>query len=117
VKWLVDAQLPQRFGEWRRNQGEDVLHSIELPVANRTNDQEICRIADHENRIVVTKDRDFFDSFWVAGAPKKLVYFRLGNITNRELLAYAVSEFPKLQKLMSQYRCVEWTRHGFIVHA
>lgn len=72
MKWLVDAQMPRRFAEWMRDQGEDVVHTTGLPMANRTTDTEICRIADQQNRIVVTKDRDFFDSFWVVGSPKQL---------------------------------------------
>lgn len=116
MKWLVDAQLPLRFADWMRDQGEDVVHSIELPMANRTTDQEICRIADRENRIVVTKDRDFFDSFWVSGSPKQLLYVRLGNISNSALLSLASTEFTTLRTLMSKHRCIEWTDAGFIVH-
>lgn len=116
MNWLVDAQLPGRFAEWIRQQGEDVIHSSELPMGNRTTDEEICRIADRENRIVVTKDRDFLDSFWVSGTPKRLLYVRLGNLSNEALLTLAASEFQELRKMISQQRCVEWTSSGFIVH-
>ena len=116
MNWLVDAQLPHRFADWIRNKGEGVVHSTELPMGNRTTDQEICRIADRENRIVVTKDRDFLDSFWVSGSPKRLLYVRFGNLSINALLELAENEFPKLLILISQHRCIEWTSSGFIVH-
>ena len=79
MKWLIDAQLPLRFAEWIRDQGDDVVHSSELPKGNRTSDREICRIADQEDRIVVSKDRDFLDSHKVLGSPKRFVFARFGN--------------------------------------
>ena len=117
MKWLVDAQLPRRFSEWMAMQGEEVTHASELPMGNRTTDQEICRIADQENRVVVTKDRDFLDSFWVLGTPKQLVCVKLGNLSNETLLTLASREFTKMRTLISQHRCIEWRSSGFIVHA
>jgi predicted nuclease of predicted toxin-antitoxin system len=37
-------------------------HTSSLPDGNRTSDRQLADIADSENRVVVTKDRDFRDS-------------------------------------------------------
>ena len=54
MKFLVDAQLPRRLSRQLRVSGHDVVHTLDLPSGNRTTDAEIMRIADSEERIVVT---------------------------------------------------------------
>lgn len=39
MKFIVDAQLPQRLALWFRYQGFDCVHTIELPEANQTQDE------------------------------------------------------------------------------
>ena len=63
MKFLVDAQLPQRIARFLRAKGYDVLHTQDLPDGNATPDSEINRISIQEQRIVVTKDADFIQSF------------------------------------------------------
>jgi predicted nuclease of predicted toxin-antitoxin system len=61
VKFLVDAQLPLRLARSISTAGHDVVHTSELRDGNRTTDAVIARLADSEDRVVVTKDRDFRD--------------------------------------------------------
>ncbi|NET74389.1 MAG: hypothetical protein F6K62_26810, partial [Sphaerospermopsis sp. SIO1G2] len=82
MKFLVDAQLPKRLATWLANQGHDVLHTLDLPQGNQTPDAEITQRSIAENRIVVTKDSDFVDSFWLNLGPYKLFLISTGNITN-----------------------------------
>ena len=35
MKFLVDAQFPQRFAGWLRDAGHDARHTLELPEQNR----------------------------------------------------------------------------------
>lgn len=62
MKFVVDAQLPRRLSRQLHEYGHDVMHTLDLPSGNRTTDAEIMRIADREERIVVTKDEDFVQS-------------------------------------------------------
>jgi predicted nuclease of predicted toxin-antitoxin system len=62
VRFLVDAQLPARLARFLSSAGHDALHTSELPDGNRTTDRRIAEVADDDNRVVVTKDRDFRDS-------------------------------------------------------
>jgi hypothetical protein len=61
VKFLVDAQLPNRLVALLKRAGNDAKHTIELPNGNRSTDREVAEIADVEGRVVATKDRDFRD--------------------------------------------------------
>ena len=87
MKFLVDAQLPARLARLLNEHGHDATHTSELPNANCTPDDEIAAIADAEDRVVVSKDRDFRNSHFLKGTPRKLLVVRTGNITNDDLLA------------------------------
>lgn len=62
MKFLIDAQLPLRLSNLLAEADHDSIHTSDLPDGNRTSDHQLADIADSENRVVVTKDRDFRDS-------------------------------------------------------
>lgn len=86
MKFLIDAQLPARLARQLNDFGHDAIHTLDLPERNRTTDAEISRMADIEERIVVSKDRDFRDSHLLRWTPARLLVVSTGNITNRQLL-------------------------------
>ena len=65
MKFLVDAQLPRRFANWLNEAGHDVLHTLDLPQKNLTPDNKLIAHATQEDRIVISKDTDFVQSFLV----------------------------------------------------
>ena len=69
---LVDAQLPQKLATLLSSNGHEVIHTVWSPDKNRTKDDYICRLADAENRIVVSKDADFVTPHFLLGSPPKL---------------------------------------------
>lgn len=73
VRFLVGAQLPKRLASGLVGAGHDAIHTLNLSRANRTPDDDICRVADEENRIVVTKDGDFMYSFFVQARTAQLL--------------------------------------------
>lgn len=86
MKFLIDAQLPARLARQLNDSGHHAVHTLDLPGQNRTTDAEISRVADIEDRIVVSKDRDFRDGHLLRGTPARLLVVSTGNITNRQLL-------------------------------
>ena len=58
MNFLVDAQLPRRMTTWLAAAGCDVIHTLDLPDANQTTDDQVNEVADREQRVVVTKDAD-----------------------------------------------------------
>jgi len=88
MKFLVDAQLPKKLALRLREAGHDAIHTLDLANANRTSDAEINAISIAEQRVVITKDSDFVDSFLVQKKPWKLLLISTGNISNRELESY-----------------------------
>ena len=86
MKFLIDAQLPQRLARWLRSKGHDAVHTLDLPAGNRTTDAAINELSLSEQRIVVTKDGDFVDTFLLSQAPYRLLLISAGNISNPDLL-------------------------------
>ena len=82
MKFLIDAQLPRRLARRLGSIGHDAVHTRDLPAGNRTTDGEICRFADPNGRVVVTKDADFVSSYLLSGRPGRLLLVSVGNITN-----------------------------------
>jgi predicted nuclease of predicted toxin-antitoxin system len=51
-----------------------------------SSDDEINRLSLAENRVVITKDSDFYDRYTRQKESSKLLYLTTGNISNPELL-------------------------------
>jgi predicted nuclease of predicted toxin-antitoxin system len=80
MKFLVDAHLPKRLARLLQQLGYDAIHTLDLPEQNRTDDTTIIQIAIASERIVVTKDSDFSNSFWLVHKPPQLLLVSTGNI-------------------------------------
>jgi predicted nuclease of predicted toxin-antitoxin system len=87
-----------------------------LPNANRTSDDEIAALAEAEDRVVVTKDRDFRDSYLLRGTPQRLLVVTTGNITNHDLLALVRANLAAIVASFDDATFVELTADRIIVH-
>jgi len=97
VKVLIDAQLPIRLKLWLLERGVDTLHAIDLPNKEFSTDKEIIEIAEKDQRVVITKDSDFFKHFLLNGVPRKIIFVTTGNISNTDLLKLFGSNFKKIK--------------------
>jgi predicted nuclease of predicted toxin-antitoxin system len=116
MKFLVDAHLPRRLAFWLRHAGYDAVHTLDLPNKNRTTDDEINNISIQEQRIVITKDGDFVDSFFIKGKPYKLLLVSTGNITNAQLESKFVPTIPAIVTAFTMHGYVELSRTALIIH-
>lgn len=85
-----------------RWKGFDAIHTTHFHEGHLLQDAQIAKIALDENRIIVTKDSDFPDSFFLKGAPPRLIYLRLGNIRNRELTAFLEARWTLVEGLLAE---------------
>ena len=116
MKFLVDAQLPVRLSHLLKSLGYDTIHTKELFLQNATPDSEINAISLREQRIVITKDIDFWDSFYIRQEPYKLLLITTGNISNKELEALLLRNLEQLAELFLQYSLIEMNRDTVTVH-
>lgn len=85
MNFIVDAQLPRALCGVLREAGYDALHTSELPEQNRTPDRTINALSVSEQRVVISKDTDFYYSHVLYGRLYKLLLIRTGNIGVRDL--------------------------------
>lgn len=116
MRFLVDAQLPVRLARVLRQAGHDVVHTIKLPDQNGTSDSEISRISVEQERVVITKDADFLESFLIEQVPYKLLLVTTGNIRNSELIELLEVSLERVVELFGQCSYIELSRDSVIVH-
>ena len=116
MKFLVDAQLPVRLARFLQASGYDTIHRKDLPQQNATSDTEINAVSLQQNRIVITKDADFVNSFLTIQQPYKLLLITTRNIKNSELEALLLENSPSLIELFNQHFYIEINRNLIIVH-
>ena len=104
---MVDNQLPVALTRWLTAQGEDAVHVLELGL-DATPDTEIWTRAAAENRIVVSKDEDFFHLANRNGDTGLLLWVRVGNCRVAALLSRFAAQWPAVQQgFASGQRIVE----------
>ncbi|MGJ3254090.1 MAG: DUF5615 family PIN-like protein [Elainellaceae cyanobacterium] len=116
MKFLIDAQLPIRLARLLREAGYDIIHTRELPQQNATPDSIINSISIQEERIVITKDSDFVDSFLTVQQPYKLLLITTGNIKNTDLEILFTTNLSLIVDLLSRHNYIELSRDSVIVH-
>lgn len=107
MRFLIDAQLPYRLKHWLADKGNDCLHTLDLPEKNNTADSRIIAIAVSEDRILVSKDRDFLNIKILHNRPKRLLLITTGNVDNDKLLDIFKANFEAITKLFETYELVE----------
>src|SRR5437667_3584377 len=110
MKFLVDAHLPRRLCAVLVQHGHDAVHTVELPAKNATKDQVIDQTSLDDQRVVISKDTDFFYSHVLHGRPWKLLLVRTGNISMRDLCALFEHNLPTIEAALQSHTLVEIDR-------
>jgi predicted nuclease of predicted toxin-antitoxin system len=116
MKFIVDAQLPRRIARFLQDAGYDAIHTLDLPQQNSTPDSSINDLSIAQERIVITKDSDFVDSFLTIQKPYKLLLISTGNIKNSELDTLLETHLSQIIDLLSEYDYVEINQTDIITH-
>lgn len=115
MKFLIDAQLPDRLAQLLDRTGHDAVHTTDLPAGNRSTDSQIARFADDDGRVVVTKDRDFRDGHLLERSPQRLLVVATGNITNNALLSLVESHLDAIISALDDADFVELSRDALSI--
>ena len=117
MKFIVDAQLPKSLSDLINTKGQDSIHTLDLPDKNKTQDGFITRLATDEQRIVITKDADFLESYILRKEPPKLLLIKTGNIRNKELISLFDRNIELIVDLFLSHSLIEVTKEEIVVHA
>ncbi len=110
MNFVVDARLPSSLAVLLGAHGPEAIHTGSLPAKNQTRDGEINELSLREERVVMTKDTDFFYSHILQGRPWKLLLVRTGNIGTRELKAIFTRNLPAILAALQSHTLVELDR-------
>ncbi len=102
MKFLCDVHISFKIPKLLVSLGFEAIHVNDILDKWYTTDKDICSYADLNDMIVITKDSDFRDSFFIKQTPKKLVKINLGNISNQELIQILSENIVAIQKLNSK---------------
>jgi predicted nuclease of predicted toxin-antitoxin system len=116
MKFIVDAQLPTALSKFLTIKGFDVIHTDDLPNKEFSTDKEIREISFKEERIVITKDADFLDSYYITGVPERLLLVSTGNIKNKDLILLFDSNIDQIVELFNDHSFIELNNAELLGH-
>lgn len=67
---VIDAHFPRNLVWLFQEVGVLAFHTLGMPNQNQTTDNQILDFADLNDCVVMTKDADFVDSFYLQNRPK-----------------------------------------------
>jgi predicted nuclease of predicted toxin-antitoxin system len=104
MKFICDVHISYKLQRYLISQGHVAFHVNELPEKWNTRDKDICHFADTEDCIIITKDADFIDTYYIKKSPRKLIKINLGNIATFQLIQLLSEVLPLLQNVMQRER-------------
>ncbi len=104
MRFLCDVHISIQLAKRLSEAGCDCVHVNRLPERWHTTDQVVARIADLEDRILITKDSDFRDSHIIKGIPRKLIKVNLGNIPSPTLIQMILDHLDEIERLNERDR-------------
>lgn len=114
MKFIIDAQLPRKLSYFLSEKGYDCIHTLDLPNGNKTQDSEINGISIEQERIVISKDSDFYNSYLQKVEPFKLIYLTIGNVSTKKLIDIFEKNHEKIFEEIEFNSVVEVTSSSII---
>jgi predicted nuclease of predicted toxin-antitoxin system len=107
MRFILDAHLPQSLREVFRLAGHDAIHTLDLPEKNSSKDAALNEVSISEERVVVTKDTDFYYSHVLHNRPRKLVLVRTGNLGLKETKQMFAEHLQAIEEALQTCSLVE----------
>ena len=102
MRFLCDVHISYKLTKHLISKGFESIHVNEILDKSETKDSDLCRFADQNNYVIISKDSDFRDSYFVKRTPKRLIKINLGNIPNQQLINIFNDNIDLIQKLDSK---------------
>ncbi len=114
MKFLIDQDVYGVTTKFLIDGGHDVIMVAQIGLA-QASDEEILRVAESENRIVVTRDRDYGNLVFVRAIGTGVIYLRVLPKTVNEVhneLAKVIENYSEVE-LKGAFVVVEPDGHRF----
>jgi predicted nuclease of predicted toxin-antitoxin system len=107
MKFLIDAHLPPGLRAVFRAAGHDAIHTLDLPDQHVSRNGLLNEVSMSEQRVVVTKDTDFYYSHLLQGRPWKLMLVRTGNLALKATKQMFETHLPAIEAALQSCTLVE----------
>jgi predicted nuclease of predicted toxin-antitoxin system len=104
MKFLCDVHISFKLVNALNQLGYECVHVNNILDKWFTKDEAITKFADKNDYIIITKDADFRNSFFINRTPKKLLKVILGNITNNDLIKIITECMPKIENVSQNHK-------------
>ena len=104
MRFLCDVHISYKVVKFLSDLGHEVIHVNTILEKWHTKDTDICKHADSNELIGITKDYDFRDSFFLRQTPRKLIKINLENISTNELIT-SLSEIMDALERINENSC------------
>jgi len=116
MKFLCDVHISLRISKHIVQLGFESEHVNNILDGCNTKDSDIARFADMNKMILITKDRDFKNSFLLNQTPSRLIKVNLGNVSNKVLTQIFERNIEDIGRLYiaSEKFMIEINQHGML---
>ena len=73
MRFLCDVHISYKIAKHLTEFGYEAIHVNNILNKSETSDTEIARFVDKNDFVLITKDSDFRDSYFITGTPKKII--------------------------------------------
>ena len=101
MRLLLDANLSYRLVKPLQELFPGTTHVLNQQL-NAAEDLAIWQFARQNNFTIVTQDNDFFELASLKGHPPKVIWLRLGNTANLNVLHQIQAHFTDIQQFIEQ---------------
>ena len=99
MHWLADENLHADLVEWLRGRGDDVVYVIENTRAIA--DDVVLDLADLDDRIAITQDKDFGTLVFAEGRrPRGVVLLRIGSVSAAAMIERFSQVWPRIELVL-----------------
>ena len=102
MKFICDVHMPIRLSKFLAMHGTESVHVNQILSGSSTADAMLCQYADQNDYIVITKDADFRNTYFLKKTPRKLIRVCLGNIANNRLIALFENQIGLIKQLNAE---------------
>src|SRR5690348_11275133 len=97
MNFLVDVNLPKHFSFFNH---PNFVHLVDINPC--MTDEQVWNYALEKEYIILTKDSDFYYKCLKTKASPKIIQFRLGNMTLKQLNEYFMQHWEELVKQIEE---------------
>ncbi len=93
MRFLIDTQLPKMLARRLEREGHMTEHVLDLDLG-QSPANDVWRHAEKNDAVIVSKDEDFAQWVMSGRDGPKVVWLRVGNCTNAELVEWLLPVWP-----------------------